>query len=136
MWRALQRIRLSGDVCLTTATRERKSAMDDLTTRACNWIAGRDIGISSKTIWAVMMGVESGSGPLGSDVPHDSDDFGRCYRLLQLIPEWRARLSEVAARHPQWRGVVANWDTLTQLYEEDRHEEIYRILSEARKGGP
>lgn len=84
---------------------------------AHQWLENGDTGVSSKTIWSVMMG--SGQDRLGSDVPHDPDDFGRCYRLLKVMPAWRARLGEVAAKHPAWRGLVDSWDELTALYEEE-----------------
>lgn len=84
------------------------------------WIVGDDTGVSSKTIWAVMMGAVSGQEPwYAFDVPHDPDDFGRCYRLLKAIPEWRPRLHEVAERFPKWAPLIAAWDELTALYEEE-----------------
>jgi len=80
------------------------------------WIVGGDTGTSSETIWAVMMGVPR---KRGADVPYDPDDFGRCYRLLKLMPEWRPRLPEVAAAYPRsaWGQLVDRWDEMTALYE-------------------
>lgn len=83
--------------------------------RAIAWIAGRDTGVSSKTIWSVMMGVT----PEYAGEPSDPDDFGRCYRLLVLVPEWRERMPEVAAKYPVWTGLVREWDALTLLYEDE-----------------
>lgn len=80
------------------------------------WLLSGDTGISSYTICAVM----TGSKMKGPDVPHDPSDFGRCYRLLQNFPEWRARLPEVAAAYPIWGPMVAAWDELTALYEEEK----------------
>ena len=83
-----------------------------------DWLLGGDTGTSSRTICAVMTGSKL-SGPFGADVPHDPDDFGRCYRLLVLFPAWRARLQEVADAYPMWGPLVAAWDELTALYEEE-----------------
>lgn len=84
------------------------------------WIVSYDTGVSSKTIWAVMMGAISGQEPWSTfNVPHDPADFGRCYRLLKAIPEWRPRLHEVAERFPKWAPLIAAWDELTALYEEE-----------------
>lgn len=83
--------------------------------REHDWIVGSDTGTSSMTIWAVMMGAT----PWHASEPSDPDDFGRCYRLLALMPEWRPRLSKVAARYPLWSALVAHWDELTALYEEE-----------------
>jgi hypothetical protein len=56
------------------------------------------------------------------DVPHDPADFGRCHRLLELFPKWRERLPTVAAIHPAWSALIANWDELTALYLEELAE--------------
>lgn len=77
------------------------------------WLLGNDTGISSMTIFSVM----TGSNYSSPDVPHDMGDFGRCYRLLKLFPEWRQRLPEVAAKHKKWGPMVEAWDELTAMYE-------------------
>lgn len=81
------------------------------------WLNGDDTGVSSKTIYSVMMGIHVRG--RDADVPHDPADFGRCHRLLKLFPEWRARLGEVAAWHPRWRGLVDAWAELEALYEQE-----------------
>ena len=90
--------------------------------KAMQWIVGRDTGTSSKTIWSVMMMAT----PESADVPYDPDDFGRCYRLLKLMPEWREHLSLVAKTCPTWTGLVREWDTLTAMYE--------KVIGETGKG--
>jgi hypothetical protein len=80
-----------------------------------DWARGRDTGISSGTIYAVITGHAS---PCGwRDIPHDPSDFGRCYRLLELFPQWKQRLGLVAAAYPAWKPFVREWDKLTQMYE-------------------
>lgn len=87
---------------------------------ALAWIVGDDTGISSKAIWSRMMGVAYASRDHGWDTyPHDPSDFGRCYRLLKLVPEWRARIEEMASASPEWTALVKHWDELTALYEEE-----------------
>ena len=54
-----------------------------------------------------------------ADIPHDPDDFGRCYRLLQLFPAWKFRLGEVAVRYSEWEPLVREWADLELLYEEE-----------------
>lgn len=89
--------------------------------RATQWVVGNDTGTSSKTIWAVMMGAVVG--PHQTDfnysVPCDPADFGRCYRLLQLIPEWKENLRLVGETFPAWKPLVDAWDELEALYEEE-----------------
>lgn len=83
------------------------------------WLLSGDTGISSKTICCVMTGSEWGEGHFGPDVPYDPSDFGRCYRLLALFPDWKPRLKEVADKYPIWGPLVSAWDELTALYEKE-----------------
>ena len=82
------------------------------------WLLGNDTGTSSKTICAVM----TGSKCRDPDVPYDPGDFGRCYRLLALFPEWRVRMHEVADEYPIWGPMVDAWDELTALYDEEKDQ--------------
>jgi hypothetical protein len=105
------------------------------------WLLSGDTGVSSKTILAVMTGSELG-GAFGPDVPHDPSDFGRCYRLLQNFPEWRARLPEVATAYPIWGPMVDAWDELATIYEEEKqnksgkapklYERMRKLVEEGR----
>ncbi|WP_304736539.1 hypothetical protein [uncultured Desulfovibrio sp.] len=94
--------------------------------RANLWICCGETGISSKTIWAVLSDIPFQKNPFEKswrfyfDVPHDPGDFRRCYLLLQLIPEWKHWLGEVAGHFPAWKKFVENWDELTELYERER----------------
>lgn len=76
------------------------------------WIVSHDTGISSKTIWSVMMGAT----PYWPGTPLDVDDFGRCVRLLVHIPEFRPRLQEVADKYPVWQPIIDDWKELERLY--------------------
>jgi hypothetical protein len=86
-------------------------------------MADGDAGISSCTIYGALHS-EGGYKRLGgrpwTGVPLDPDDFGRCYRLIQLFPQWRTRLPEVAAKHPEWARIVEHWDELAMLYEQEK----------------
>lgn len=91
---------------MTTATEVREHS------DALKWIVSRDTGLSSRTIWGVMMGVDCE----WPSLPYDPADFGRCYRLLMLMPSWRERLPDVATRYPEWGPLVAAWSELEQMY--------------------
>ncbi len=96
------------------------------------WRKGRDTGISSETIYEVFMG--EGGPESGACFPWDPSDFGRCYRLLQLAPEWRKNLHKVAERYPDWGPLVREWDILSSLYEEElpknRAPKLYKRMKE------
>lgn len=109
------------------------------------WFA-TDAGTSSMTIASVLVPAlreaclarNHHSGP---SVPWDPDDFGRCYRLLKLIPNGVERMPEVAAAHPRWAKLVAAWPELTALFEEEapsgRAPKLYARMKEltVREGG-
>lgn len=87
------------------------------TVRQLTWITDTDTGVSSKVIWATMLGVPCE--PWAGNHPLDPDDLGRCLRLLSLFPEWRARLDEMAAVSPQWAALVREWPALEALWKEE-----------------
>lgn len=101
--------------------------------RAAEWILGPDTGLSSRTIWGVLVGAEAIDRP---DIPYDPSDFGRCYRLLEVIPEWRSRLSEVADRFPAWRMFIAQWEAMELLWKEESPSgncpRLYALMQEIR----
>lgn len=84
-------------------------------TTPSQWADGRDVGISSFTLYSVMTGNPNRMSR--HDTPKDPADFGRCYRFLALFPQFRPRISEVGARFPEWRPLVAHWDEIERLYE-------------------
>lgn len=107
--------------------------MSTIIERANQWILSRDTGTSSKTIWAVMMDAvpEGRKDSWDYDIPHDPDDFGRCHRLLLLIPEWKGRLSEVASEFPKWKHLVREWDNLIDYYY-NKPDELYGYMKALR----
>lgn len=84
---------------------------------AYEWFNGRDTGTSSLTIYSVFMHTDSPHGQY--NIPSDPEDFGRCYRLLKIMPQWRFGLQQVADNFPAWQPLVDHWDELTALYEEE-----------------
>lgn len=73
------------------------------------WLAGRDTGLSSKAIASHMTcGWCDGTYP-----PADPADLGRCLRLLERFPEWKARMPEMA-KYKDWKNLIARWDEVAQ----------------------
>ena len=90
--------------------------------KAETWMLEGEVGTSSKTIWAVMMGVITVPRRCDNrhyDTPHDPDDFKRCYKLLSLFPEWRKRLGEVGRIFPKWLPFVREWARMESLFIEE-----------------
>lgn len=85
--------------------------------KAFKWIQSDDTGISSKVIWSVMMGLPESIDR--KSTPYDPADFGRCYRLLELIPEWEDKLYLLKDVSKHWELFVDNYEELCNLYKEE-----------------
>ena len=83
------------------------------------WIDRGEVGASSATIAEHLSSAKwSDMGMTGPGKPMDSDDFGRCHKLLELAREnghnWRERLFEFPP--PGWERLVEAWGQLTLWY--------------------
>lgn len=86
--------------------------------RLAAWFLSGDTGVSSKAIAAHM----SGAGTTGDFWwwgPADPADLGRCLRLLELFPEWKPRMGEMASRHPDWAQLVPHWQEIAECMAEE-----------------
>lgn len=89
------------------------------------WAINGEQGMSSKTMFnklASSIGVRK----LKNDypcTPSDPDDFKRCYKLLQAVPQWKLRLNELKTLSPVWANLVDNWDKLTEMFEQNQRED-------------
>ena len=85
------------------------------------WSENGEHGISSKTIFnhlSKKLRVKELANNYKSP-PSDPDDFKRCYKLLQAVPQWKTRLHELKTLSPVWEKLVDNWDKLTAMYEQN-----------------
>ena len=82
------------------------------------WFSSDDTGLSSQYLASVL----SDRGLIENNHPHDPTDFGRSKRLLDAVPELRAKLPRLAdAKHgPVWNAIYSNWVELENLYDEER----------------
>ncbi len=102
----------------------------ELNKRMMRWITSRDTGMSSQTLWAAIMGIEMH----GPSIPHDQDDFGRCYRLLCYCdPETKEHaLKTVGELHEIWKPFIKEWKTMTELYEANKGMELHALIKKVR----
>jgi len=100
---------------------------------AIDWIINGETGTSSKVIFIIML---LGKPPKNTGHPCDPADFRRCRILLDLIPSWRKRLSEMSMVSPVWARMVGSWNELDALYDEEfgQHEapKLFRRMREIR----
>lgn len=87
------------------------------------WIGSHNVGISSKTMWSVLMGVKCDR----DDVPYDADDFSRCYDLYKFAELTQEDLQKIADTYPYWQPIISEWDDLCLMYE----NKCWRTLYEA-----
>jgi len=91
----------------------------DIEAKALWWISNGHVGMSSKTMWSFFMRVKE----FDVNHPYDPDDFSRCYKLLEAVPEWKSRILELSALSTPWKNLAENWDKLTQMYEQNEKEQ-------------
>jgi len=85
--------------------------------KALFWFQNGQRGMSSKTMWFCCM-----NQPINRiSYPYDPDDFSRCYKLLEMVPEWKSDfyMQKIALLSPVWSELIKNWKTLTEMYEEN-----------------
>ena len=100
-----------------------------------NWIIGKDTGLSSQTLWAVIMKLNESQLPdYCPSIPYDTDDFGRCHRLLEICdPETRVHvINGVAKEYPIWEPFSKNWNTLTELFLLGKKSSLDEMLRDLR----
>lgn len=101
------------------------------------WMLSDDTGVSSETIVRIAMGVKPPKYGY-FDAPHDPSDFGRCYRLLKQFPDLKGWLPVVAKKCRPFAPLVANWEELESLWEEEsknksgRAPKLYARMQELR----
>lgn len=84
------------------------------------WLINGEHGISSETMFKYLDGRDITRGK--ECTPSDPDDFKRCYKLLQAVPQWKSQLHKMKAVSPVWEKLVDNWDKLTEMYEQNVRE--------------
>lgn len=102
----------------------------DMMFKLLEWSLGGDTGSSSKAMLKASLKKTNG------DVPHDPSDFGRCYRLLQAVPELRGYFPQMKANCPMLTPYLDSWDDLSRMYEKalsgstGKAPELYARLKE------
>lgn len=92
--------------------REALGFTPSLEARITEWLATNDTGASSESLAYALLGHTP---RYGCHEPADGADLGRCLRLIHRIPETRAAVDLLAARHASWARLAPHWDELTAL---------------------
>lgn len=92
------------------------------------WRASDDVGLSSHYLASVL----DGGFVREYAHPADGDDFGRCVRLLDAVPEFRERLEKMRTKSEEWSRLVDCWAEAESLYRTEKYKELSKIVR-ARK---
>lgn len=100
--------------------------------RITKWAVSDDTGLSSEYLASCAIGDPNES----VHYPLDPSDFGRCYRLMQILSddEQFAALDRAAKESTKWATIGVHWAELVQLYLEekdlDRAPKLYARMKE------
>ena len=94
---------------------------DNLSDKILMWLAEGETGQSS-----VAMAFAAIDKPCKTDYPHDPGDFYRCLKLVEQVPEIKDQFHKVAEINSFWRKIIENWDTLSDLLNEEIKEDTGR----------
>lgn len=93
------------------------------------WIAFGEVGMSSKTMWAVVTKTLTPENikRFRVEIPYDKDDFSRCYKLWEDCNLSDEDLNRIKVMCPIWKPFIDNWHELVRLYE--NNEPMYEYIS-------
>ena len=97
-------------------------------------IKWKDYRESSLTLLAVHCGIDKEN----PTTPQDPSDFRRCVHLFECLDFGQGEvfnlLCQTAKKYPIWSPFAEEWDTLMNLYEEEKDKEVapklYKALQE------
>ena len=87
-----------------------------------DWFMNGEVGSSSKCIAKHLSGQKCDEW----DYPRDSGDLGRCIKLLNAVPEFRSRISEMATVGKYWAALVPHWRELEACVID--HKKCYAMI--------
>ena len=94
------------------------------------WIGTQSVGVSSKTMWVALMCPQcvNGKHSWKYDVPHDTNDFSRCYHLSKFARLSLDDLRKVEKVFPYWKPIIDEWDNLVSAYVGMCYDRVFDIL--------
>lgn len=112
-------LNVSADFRVGNSLTERLNKTDraKLTQEQLQWLEHGERGSSSDTMFARLGGISTA----GCDLCHPLDpaDLRRCRMLLEVVPEFGARISEMADVSDVWAALVNVWGTLCATMDDE-----------------
>ncbi len=94
------------------------------------WAASGSTGASAKCIAAHL----AGFGKVDGSYPLDAGDFGRCERLLEMVPSLRADFAAMATVNAYWFQLAHKWEQIKSA--SDRTAAIRAIVRPIEDADP
>lgn len=110
------RERLAAGAVVMEAERHQDSGLSE---NATKWLATGERGLSSNTLFFYATGFDARDEDWGDCYPRDPDDLRRCRLLIEQCPELASCLPRVAASGPEWAALVARWDDVCTVMDEE-----------------
>ena len=85
---------------------------------AIEWVAVGERGASSEVLFGVLSGVALRKDE-GVEHPWDADDFSRCRKMLEAIPEFVFDKEKVSKISKEWASLVEKWDNICLMMDEE-----------------
>lgn len=95
------------------------------------WLVSDDTGISSRYLASYIIGE-----PLEEVAwPRDPADFGRCFRLAQVVPpiELLKGMELAATKSDKWNVLLNHWNELAALFEKEEKSGAAPLLYKRMK---
>ena len=97
------------------AVMKKEETPKDIKERCKEWLKSKGTGASAQCIYDFF----ATGYVVFCSYPHDADDFGRCLKLLEVVPEWEARLSELSeiegVHGEVWAKLAEEWEVLKNI---------------------
>lgn len=101
--------------------------------KAIEWIGTHRVGTSSRTMWCALMGIKPDDVYSGNfDVPHDADDFSRCFDLVEFTEVTNEDLLKIPEVFPYWKPIIEIWGELVNAYITTHSGHVYDLLNSKR----
>lgn len=98
--------------------------------KAIEWIGTHHVGTSSRTMWCALMDIKPDDIYLGNfDVPHDADDFSRCFDLVEFAEVTNGELLKIPKVFPYWKPIIEIWSELVNAYI-THSRRVYELLND------
>ena len=81
--------------------------------KVIKWLGSGDTGISSESLAFCYLKIDK-TDIWGYRPPSDPADLGRCLRLIEIEPEVRKCVDELALKNDEWAKIAPHWDEISQ----------------------